>query len=321
MRSYSRRAFGRDALLLGAGAFGIATLAADAFFELHTHERDLVGNPPRPPTAPPLLLLGSSRTAAIISPERTRFPVCNYGRAWSTPAMMLVRFERVLALFRPAAVLIEFVPALFGQSTMDSVPPGSLSAREAIQYTRYVDSPAAWYKQWVHSRIVPFDTYKREFQIKLRDRTGDWSPVNPKDDNWAGGAVTPERRARGLEFAAFQYTAVLRDWNVQPGWDRAARDLLSRVTGCGIPLALYTMPESPEFRRWYAGDTADRARRYIERLGSDAGVPAWLCTDWVSEENDFIDGHHLTPSGAAQFSRRFWEERIAPWLQSVPLSA
>lgn len=319
MRSYSRRAFGRDALLLGTGAFGIATLAADAFFELRTYERDIIGNPPRPPTAPPVLLLGSSRTGAIISPEPTRFPVYKYGRAWATPAMQLVRLERVLSLFRPAAVLVEFVPAFFGMPTMDYVPPGSLSAREAIQYGRYVDSPAAWYKQWVHSRIVPFDTYKREIQIKLRDRAGDWSPVNPKDDVPDDGPVTPERRARGLELAASQYTAVLSDWKVQPGWDKAARDLLSRVTGCGIPLALYTMPESPEFRRWYAGDAADRARRYIERLGSHAGVPAWLCTDWMSEENDFIDGHHLTPSGAAQFSRRFWEERIAPWLQSVPL--
>jgi hypothetical protein len=47
------------------------------------------------------------------------------------------------------------------------------------------------------------------------------------------------------------------------------------------------------------------------RRECDYGLPVIDAREWMGEE-DFIDGHHLLPDGAAAFTRRFGAEALAP---------
>jgi hypothetical protein len=63
------------------------------------------------------------------------------------------------------------------------------------------------------------------------------------------------------------------------------------------------MPEGEAFRQWYPPGAGERLDAYVRGLADEFGVPVIDARRWMRDE-DFWDGHHLLPGGAAAFSRR-----------------
>jgi hypothetical protein len=67
------------------------------------------------------------------------------------------------------------------------------------------------------------------------------------------------------------------------------------------------LPESSEFRSWYAPAVEQMSVRRFAELGSRPGVRLINARDWVADEY-LGDGFHLVPQGAEAFTRRLAAE-------------
>ncbi|HSQ54637.1 MAG TPA: hypothetical protein VLM40_02745 [Gemmata sp.] len=274
------------------------------------------------PERPFVAVLGTSRTELLdldlagLGEGPTSPLLLNMGRPYDGPVMQQIQLRRLIAAhFRPHAVLIEFLPGSVCDAPLPdkAIPPWWLSLREARIQARYCDSPAAWWFEWRSARAAGWHTYR-----KVIGQATAGAGVDDEPDERRKGPVTDDRRTRGLAFARAQYETVLADWQVHPLWDRATRDLFDYCRDNSIPFAIYTMPESPAFRGWYGPGVRDRIRRYLAAFGSEFHAPVFDCMDWFEEEEDFVDGHHLTQPNAAKFCRRFGREYVKPWLATLP---
>ena len=70
-------------------------------------------------------------------------------------------------------------------------------------------------------------------------------------------------------------------------------------------------PESSEFRGWYPEAARARIDSYCDELRRDYGVRVIDARSWVADE-DFIDGHHALPRGAATFTHRLGRDVLQP---------
>jgi hypothetical protein len=79
-------------------------------------------------------------------------------------------------------------------------------------------------------------------------------------------------------------------------------------------VALFVMPEGPEFRALYPRRTRAAADGYVRRLATEYGAPLVDCREWAPDDA-FSDSFHLLPDAAAAFSRRLGAEVVLPLLQ------
>ena len=77
------------------------------------------------------------------------------------------------------------------------------------------------------------------------------------------------------------------------------------------------VPEAGFFRGWYTTKAAERANEYLAQLGRECQVEVIDAREWIDDDMQFVDGHHLRVPGADQFTRRFQREAIAPALASL----
>jgi hypothetical protein len=92
------------------------------------------------------------------------------------------------------------------------------------------------------------------------------------------------------------------------------RDLVALCRREHVPVVLVLTPESAMFRGWYPPAARDGPRRLLAALQAAYGVPVIDGTDWLPDE-DFTDGHHAAPAGAAAFTERLLAElrRLPEW--------
>jgi hypothetical protein len=76
-------------------------------------------------------------------------------------------------------------------------------------------------------------------------------------------------------------------------------------------VVLVLTPESREFRSWYAPGSEAQIQAVCARLARDHGTRIVDARTWVPDE-DFMDGHHVLPAGAAVFTRRLAREVLTP---------
>jgi hypothetical protein len=93
----------------------------------------------------------------------------------------------------------------------------------------------------------------------------------------------------------------------------ALRELLELCRAEGISAALVLMPEGSEFRSWYPPAARAQIDHFLDELCRDCGAGVIDARLWLADE-DFVDGHHPYPQGAARFSARLAREVIAPRL-------
>lgn len=278
------------------------------------------------PDRPLVVAVGSSRTQMGISPADMRFAdesgsplVFNFGQAGAGPVHQLLTVRRLLdAGVKPDYLLVEFFPGALvvdgpAEEVMRAWGP-RLGLGDARRLEPSAADPNALYRRWAADRIAPWHTLRLPLMSHWRPRWLPWSRRVDFQwdlmDRWGftpypHPTVSPDKRADGLRQAHDQYAAYLRDYRIGPASDRALRDLLGLARAEGIPVALYLMPESPAFRAWYSPATRAAVAGYLPALGA----PVFDAADGFAED-EFADGHHLLPAGAARFSRRLAEHLL-----------
>src|SRR5262249_17947355 len=121
---------------------------------------------------------------------------------------------------------------------------------------------------------------------------------------------SPSERRRLTDDARRRYFHSLQHFRIAADADRALRELLDLCRRRHIPVVLFLMPESSEFRGWYAAPTLRRLSDYLTALRRDFGAPLLDARLWLRDD-DFSDGHHLLQHGAAVFTRRFIAEILS----------
>jgi hypothetical protein len=79
------------------------------------------------------------------------------------------------------------------------------------------------------------------------------------------------------------------------------------------------MPESSDFRSWYAPAAEAQVNAYLKGLSRQYRVPVFDTRAWLPDAA-FHDGHHLNTAGARTFSERFGREVLRPLLDQNPFA-
>jgi hypothetical protein len=295
------------------------------------------------PGRPLVVAIGSSRTQMGLKPDAIRLgPVAlagrpaaeplvfNLGLAGCGPVTELVVLRRLLGDgVRPDWVLLEVLPpALVLDWEADTLLGGDrakLLKQSDLEVVRpYCRDSDAMRGEWLRSRLNPVSTVR--FCLLSRFIPG-WLPPQycrrylweDLDGlgwlNYPVKVLTPEYRHRQLEHARGQYADNLAHFHIAMPPDRAVREAIGLCRSEGIGVALYLMPEGEEFRRMYTPGAREQLDRYLAGLGRDIGVRVIDARDWVPDEAEFTDSHHLLPAGAVRFSERFGREAVGPLLR------
>jgi hypothetical protein len=289
------------------------------------------------PGRPLLLMLGSSRTAMGFRPDALPpLPAgaggpplaFNYSLVSAGPLTELLCLERLAAGgVRPDAVLIEvWLPHLGPEkSFLTRLDQGVRSdLRLADRYSPEA-RPGCW--RCLERRLLPAYFLRSGLQREWLPPQG---PAGPEAVYWStldGSGWLPcpwDLRATGAyaTFAVKQqadYGPTVQRFGVTPAGDRALHDMLVLCRRRGIKAALVWMPEASDFRRYYSPDALAGMRAYLAALSDAYQAPCLDMREWAPDE-DFADGFHLTPAGAARLTERLGREFLAPWLDGRALS-
>jgi hypothetical protein len=285
-------------------------------------ERQLRHRRDEAPGRPLVVMLGSSRTLLGLQAGRLGegAVVYNFGVVGCGPVLEGVYLRRLLAAgVRPDLLLVEVLPAAFNRSAGHPLEEGWLNGRrlgpdEVAGLWPYHSHPGRLLGQWCQARGLPCVGY----QAGLRGLLGLDRPALAWDAHgWLAYPLTgpkPAARRRLTDAARRQYEDSLGEFRLAEGPARALDDLLDRCRREGIPAALVLMPESAEFRGFYAPGLHAGLTDYLAGVSREKGVPLIDAGSWVGDAG-FWDGHHLLPEGAAEFTDRFGREALPPLLR------
>lgn len=267
-----------------------------------------------------LLILGSSRTqhgidagrlASKLGPGASAF---NFGTPAAGPLTNALYLRRLLAAgVRAEALLVEVHPGYLaaGDPPFEArwLAPARLRAGEAEQLRGLgydALDPAhlggrGWlcatslYRAGLTGRYAPTWCSGGVPLGRPHDRSG-YSP---------GPQLNPNYRGLGLGATRRQYADVFADYSVAGPGRRALSRIADDARAAGMAVRYFVTPEDAPLREWYGG--AGNAQ--IAALTAELG--AVDCREWLAGD-DFVDGHHTTPAGAAKFTDRL-AEALAPW--------
>jgi hypothetical protein len=287
------------------------------------------------PGRPLVLALGSSRVlnglhadllGAPSSDGRTAPLVFNYGLTAHGPLHQLLGLRRLLSDgVRPDAVVVELLPALMphDEYLAGEVAVGRQKFRDLAVLRRYGRPASGLYGRWLAERAVP--CYSARYCLLSR-YAPDWVPWARREDHfWRhvgpdGWLAVPPARSEDehradLEREHQRHAESFAHFRIGRRSDQAVRETLALCRSERIPVTVLLMPESSEFRSWYAHGAEGQLSRYLDELRRD-GTPVVDARGWVSD-NGFRDGHHLLPVGADAFTERFGRE-VLPLLNPAP---
>jgi hypothetical protein len=294
---------------------------------------------PKPPAAT-VVMLGSSRVQRGLKPsvmnerlERElgrRLVLFNFGVPACGPVTSLLYFERMRREgIKPDLLLIEVVPMLLAGRSAEGRGDLPLESQffganrlwhGELNFIERHGFPGdefrkCWWQYW------PVPCYGQRFAI-LSEYLRRLLPPELRLDNDAridgagwmestAPALTPERRQAAVSQAWREHGAVLSKFHLCPAACQAQRDLLTRCREEAIAAVLVLMPEGEPFRGWYSPDALERIDRYVRSISREFAVPIVDARRWVADD-DFGDGHHLLPSGAAIFTERLATDVLVP---------
>lgn len=293
----------------------------------------------RAPGRPLVLVLGSSRAANGIatdmlpppSADTTTAPVFfNMAMHAAGPFRELLTLRRLLhAGIRPQAVVIEVLPALLytdGNTIQNPgyLEPGTIYRTDLPACRRYIGGNALHYRrEWLLYSSCP--AYANRV-LELQDTAPDWLPPDVTaalEENklplsasgWEPRILRgPLNRKLALEITEEAYAPLLKFNAVNPVTDRVMHELLELCRRERMEVtALLAMPEGPFFRRMYAPETQRMVTAYLTSLAAEYDTRFVDAREWIGEEENFVDSHHLLPEGAELFTAMLWERVLAPY--------
>ncbi|MFM7148208.1 MAG: hypothetical protein ACKO23_00025 [Gemmataceae bacterium] len=87
------------------------------------------------------------------------------------------------------------------------------------------------------------------------------------------------------------------------------------------PIAVVMMPEGPTFRSLYKPGTWDEVSGEVTAIANRHGATFINLREWIDDEKEFNDSHHLTAEGADRFTERLTREVVVPLLREEPRMA
>lgn len=280
---------------------------------------------------PLLLALGTSRTAfgfcAAADGAATAWQF-NFGLTGIGPVQQLVYFRRLLAAgVRPAHLLIEIHPAFLHQTPTwcetRAVDVRKLDLHDLAVLRRYAYEPVEFMRRWVACRLSPWHAYRVELIARLK---ATWTDATPRRDEqmladtdafgWSRYPVRPAdeaERSRLGRLCAGLYASPLNDFAVSDTPAKAVAEMLELCRREHIDAALVLMPEGRTFSELYTPRAQRRLNDYLAQVRRTECVPVFDCRRWCDDEQ-FCDGQHLLPEGAAAFTARLRERHLSPWL-------
>jgi hypothetical protein len=126
---------------------------------------------------------------------------------------------------------------------------------------------------------------------------------------------TSAQRLRAMQLASDQYHPQLAGFHLGGPQCQALRELLASCRKEGTPVALVVMPEGPAFRSWYPPGTWEIAKKWLTQMSEEYDAPLVIARDWIDDEEDFLDSHHLLRSGREKLIRRLGREYVLPLLR------
>jgi hypothetical protein len=289
-----------------------------------------------PEHTPTVVLFGSSRGyrafhAVLLGEQLSRdlgrpVAVANLGLPGGGFINDLVTWRRLRRDgIRPDLVLIEAMPGLFWEdcpALLDeqALPSSRVTSFDLDVLERYRgDTRPDLGRQLALAEVSTL--YSRRFALTYavaprlvptcdaNKRPFVWQENLPFDDF----DLSPEDRAKALALARKEYFHYLTDF--KPTRCEALRELLTACREAGSRAALVVLPEGPVFRGWYAPETWPQVRAWLDDISREFGVEVINAREWIEDENEFSDSHHLMPSGATRFSERLGREHILPMLR------
>lgn len=293
----------------------------------------------RPAGRPVVAVLGSSRVAMGFRPGLLRTNeaagtgpvVFNMAICRAGPVMELLTLRRLLADgVRPDLVLAEASPQLMVTSTGEEqlIAVGRLTWRDVRTLAPYYTDPAplrsAWFARsrlpWSGERTHLLGQWAPEWLSTDKRENVEWKGL----DGW-GWLYNPVFDIDGIDNPVMQHArfagtaqacaAASVGYQVTDLSRRACGEMAALCARRRIRFALIRMPDP--FLNYYSPDADIRFDRELGQLGKELDVPVVDARDWVPRE-DFLEGVHPTPKGAAIFTARF-ERELGAELAGAPL--
>ena len=321
--------------LVGFVAFQVSVVAAADLFAPEVYDPEYAARLTRlqarhaeHPERPLLVLLGSSRTTQLFRPEtmppltapdgRAVLPF-NFSRAGGGPVYSRLAFSRLSQQgLKPDWVVVELMPALMVNRYERYFYTG-VTASELSDLARYITGRRA-VGCYAKLRLLP--GYKnrtgllRMFAPSWVLPMGDNDPIANIDElGGEGKRIKPtmpdaERCAEDVRVSK-AYGEILAGYKIDPGADRAFRDLLRSCRGSGVGVVVVRTPESSAFRAAYQPEALATLAAYQAELTREFGVRVIDAREWLPDE-EFEDGHHPLLNGQKRFTRRLYREVLVP---------
>jgi len=280
------------------------------------------------PGRPLRLAVGSSRVFMGLRVAALRdYPadgeplVFNFGAIGAGPAMQALAFDRLLRDgIRPAGVLVEYWPPywldyapLHEDARLDAT---TLARTDLPVATGNARDPAGVAARWRDTRLTP--GYGHRFVI-MSLAVPTWLTLAKRVDyKWRSvdvwgwkpaceGPQRPEDRALRLGIVRRYYDPCLAVEDVDSFAEKAFDGLVAAAQRAGCDVTAIWMPESSQFRALYPPPRQAWATAYFAGLAGRLGVRLIDARTWVADEQ-FYDGFHLAPDGAATFTERLRRE-------------
>jgi hypothetical protein len=288
-----------------------------------------------------VVFLGSSRVEHGVRAGEMEAPLAralgrpvaafNFGRPGATLLRSLLYWKRLRRHgVRPDLLVVELMPSYLQDSFFDDLAerdaPAALLSWDDLDVLEAHAGPAratAARRDWLRARACPGYNLRRFLlsqtfpallaqEMRLRQ-----APMANESGDvvWQEVPQTPERHAEALRLNRAWFAPVLQAVDLGERKGRALAELLASCREVGVPVALLVTPEGPMFRSMYPPGRWEALLARLEHTAAEAGAALINAHEWMEDEGDFRDSHHLTAEAAERFSRRLAREALLPLLR------
>jgi hypothetical protein len=289
-----------------------------------------------------VLMLGSSRTQFAFRvgkgdekawAEKLGHPVAafNFGVAGGGSLTELLTWGRLRRDgVRPNLLLVEVLPPLLAAQLPPQdycevfLPTDRLTWQDLALVERYAgnariglrrDWLESWSMAWYAHRLSLISLVRPDLLPLAYRLAGDEALDESGAPRFVEAPVTPEQRLRATQRAREEYRPRFTGFHLGGAQCEALRELLASCRKEGVSVALVLMPEGPTFRSWYLPETWQAVQEWLTQISREYNAPLVNAREWSDDEDDFMDSHHLIPSGQAKFKERLARECIFPLLR------
>ncbi|HEY1191966.1 MAG TPA: hypothetical protein VGE74_30330, partial [Gemmata sp.] len=276
---------------------------------------------------------GSSRVQYGLAPEAMGFPdepgspaVFNFGYRAAVPPGVWLQFARALDDgLKPRAVVVQISSTeIRSHGPLELLRPNwgpRLSPADLRRLEPLTNDPGVFPRERFAARRNPWEARRGAL---VSAYLPEWQPTPVRVAHWSWEAMDrhgysplhPDHVSDEFRRAAREsmptHRAIINGDVVDEFAVRALRLIADRCRAERIAFAVAWAPESPAYRAMY--DPAGLAARAdFERwLNAELGARVFSSPEHLEEE-DFADGYHLFPAGAARYSRWLADAHLRPW--------